>query len=108
MRIGPAAELALHAVDGGEPPGADRVLYVTTLPTGHPVVLNAMAAEILERALELGSREAVVATLAEDFDADPDLIGPDVDRVLEGLAAQGILRLEEDPADDGPPSPTPA
>ena len=91
MRITAPHDLAIH-VDGAED-APDRVVYVTTLPTGRPCVLNAVAALILEQALLLGDRDAVVDALARTFEAEPEVIGQDIDAVLAGLAAQGIVSL---------------
>jgi hypothetical protein len=37
------------------------------------------------------SRDAIVALLADQFEADPALLGADVDRFLEDLAGAGLV-----------------
>lgn len=73
--------------------GEDRLVWVAPMPDGEIFVLNATSALILEAALELGVRDAVISTLADDFGLPAESVAGDIDVVLQELQERGILHL---------------
>ena len=91
-----ATDLAM-VWDPVDPTDAGEVrLFITTVPDGEPLVLNATAANIVQTALELHDREAVLAALADAHGVSREAIVGDVNALLAELADRGILELVPD------------
>lgn len=79
----------------------ELVLYDRSRRASHR--LNTSAAAIWAHCDGQTLRAEAVASLAETFGADVEIIAPDVDRLLDELAGQGLF----EPADSGPLLPDP-
>ena len=55
------------------------------------LVLDEIAAEVLQRCTGEADIATIVASLAEAFDAEPDEIAADVDELLTGLIEKRII-----------------
>ena len=76
--------------------GNPRV-YLSTMPNGVVVILDAPAADIWRAAAELHHPDAVLAAVAETFGVDADVIHDDVVGFLTELHANGLLEWREAP-----------
>lgn len=93
MKITVAREIAVVHEPADPARSAEERLYVTTLPDGQPIVLNATAAEIFDTALEVLDSEVLVTALAQAHEVAPDVIRDDINSLLARLAELGILEL---------------
>jgi len=69
----------------------EDVAYVTTLPDGPPLVLRGPASLIFRAVAPSGTREEIVARVAEEAGLGPDEVRDDVVAFLDTLAAAGIV-----------------
>ncbi len=69
--------------------GEDMVLLDTE--AGQYFELNESGARMTELLDELGSSEAVLEVLCQEYEADPSLLASELDRLIERLQSQKLL-----------------
>jgi hypothetical protein len=71
----------------------DGEYFVLNIPKQLYYGLDPIGTRMLQLILDMGSTDGVVETLADEYDAERDILRRDLSVLLEQLAGEGIIEL---------------